>query len=63
MYIMITEYSQGISHNGEGYHITPGVNWISAKSADGIDDYIIEKIYKIEGKEQAREIRERLRES
>jgi len=64
MHIIITEYSQGISHNGEGYNITPGVNWISAKSATGIiDDYIIEKIYKIEGKEQAREIRERLRES
>ena len=63
MYIIITEYSQGIFHNGEGYNITPGINWISAKSAAGIDDYIIEKIYKLEGKEQAEEIRERLRKS
>ena len=63
MYIIITESSQGISHDGEGYNITPGINWISAKSAAGIDDYIIEKIYKLEGKEQAEEIRERLRKS
>ena len=62
MHIIITEYSQGISHNGEGYNITPGVNWISAKSATGIiDDYIIEKIYKLEGQEQARKIIEHLR--
>jgi len=63
MYIIITEHSKGIFNTSTGYNITPGFDWISVKSAAGTDDCFIEKIYKLKGKEQAREIRERLRES
>ena len=43
--------------------ITPGFDRIFVGNAAGPDYYFIEKIYKLKGKEQAREIRERLRES
>jgi hypothetical protein len=61
MYTMITNLSIRIS--GTGSDITPGFSRIFVGNAAGTEDYFIEKIYKLGGKEQAREIRERLRES
>jgi len=57
----IMPLSIGISSAGS--NITPGFDRIFVGNATGPDYYFIEKIYKLKGKEQAREIRERLRES
>jgi hypothetical protein len=61
MYTMVTDLSIRVSSTSS--NITPGFDRVFVGNPAGIDDYIIEKIYKIEGNEQAREIRERLRES
>ncbi len=61
MYTRITGLSIGISSTGS--NISPGFDRIFVGNPAGTDDYFIEKIYKLKGKEQAREIRERLRES
>ena len=61
MDIRITDLSMGISSTGS--YITPGFDRIFVGHAADPEDYFIEKIYKLEGKEQAEEIRERLRES
>ncbi|MBN1832441.1 MAG: hypothetical protein JW896_10045 [Deltaproteobacteria bacterium] len=61
MYKRITGFSIGISSTGS--LITPGFDRIFVGNPSGTDDYFIEKIYKLKGKEQAREIRERLRQS
>jgi len=61
MYTRITDLSMGISSTGS--YITPRFDRIFVGDAAGPDYYFIEKIYKLKGKEQAREIKERLRES
>ena len=60
MYTMITGLSIGISSTDS--NITPGFDRVFLRNIAGPDYYYIEKIYKLKGKEQAREIRERLRE-
>ena len=61
MYTMITNLSIGISSTGSD--ITPGFSRIFVGDSVSTEDYFIEKIYKLKGKEQAKEIRERLRKS
>ena len=61
MYTMITNLSIRISSTGSD--ITPGFSRIFVGDSVGTEDYFIEKIYKLKGKEQAKEIRERLRKS
>ena len=61
MYTRITNLSIGISSTGSD--ITPGFSRIFVGDSVSTEDYFIEKIYKLKGKEQAKEIRERLRES
>ena len=43
--------------------ITPGFDRIFVKDYAGRQQYVIEKIYKLKGKEQAKEIKERLRKN
>ena len=54
----ITTLSIGISNAVSS--ITPGFDRIYVKDLAGTQHYVIEKIYKLEGKEQAKEIKERL---
>jgi hypothetical protein len=61
MYTRFTDFSMGISSTGS--YITPGFDRIFVGDAAGPQYYYIDRIYKLKGKEQAREIRERLRES
>ena len=61
MYTRITTLHIGISSTVSS--ITPGFDRIFVEDTMGTDYYFIEKIYKLKGKEQAKEIRERLRES
>jgi hypothetical protein len=61
MYTRITDLSMGFSSTGS--YITPGFDRIFLGDAAGPQYYCIDRIYKLKGKEQAREIRERLRES
>ena len=42
-------------------YVTPGVGRIHVRDNTGTQYYVIEKIYKLEGKEQKEEIKERLR--
>ena len=43
--------------------IKPGFDRIYVKDLAGKQEYVIEKIYKLEGREQTKEIKERLRKS
>ena len=61
MYTRLTGFSIVISSTVSS--ITRGFDRIFVGNAAGTDDYFIEKIYKLKGKEQAKEIRKRLRES
>ena len=61
MHTRITGLSIGISSTNS--HITPKFDRIFVGSAMDQEYYYIEKIYKLEGKEQAEEIKKRLRES
>jgi hypothetical protein len=61
MYTRFTDLSMGISSTGS--YITPRFDRIFVGDGAGPQYYYIDRIYKLKGKEQAREIRERLRES
>ena len=61
MYTRFTDLSMGISSTGS--YITPRFDRIFVGDTAGPHYYYIDRIYKLKGKEQAREIRERLRES
>jgi hypothetical protein len=61
MHTRITALSIGISSTLSS--IEPGFDRIYVKDYAGRQYYVIEKIYKLEGKEQAKEIKERLRNS
>ena len=51
----------GISSEVSGISsITPGYDRIYVKEPAGVEYYVIEKIYKLKGKEQVKEIKERL---
>jgi hypothetical protein len=52
-----SEPSIGISRTLSG--ITSGIDRVSVKPSEGTETYVIEKIYKLKGKEQAKEIKER----
>jgi len=58
---MISSLSIGISSTVSS--ITSGYDRIFVKDYAGIQYYVIEKIYKLKGKEQAKEIKERLRKN
>ena len=57
----ISGLSIGISSSVSS--IKPGFDRIIVKDLSGTQYYVIEKIYKLEGKEQAKEIKERLRKN
>lgn len=57
----ISGLSIGISSSVSS--IKPGFDRIFVKDLAGRQEYVIEKIYKLKGKEQAKEIKERLRNS
>jgi hypothetical protein len=57
---MVSGLSIGISSNV--LSITPGFDRIIIKDSPFTEYYVIEKIYKLKGKEQAEKIKERLRE-
>jgi len=61
MYTRFPGFSIGISSTVS--NITPGFDRIFVGNTPGPGYFFIEKIYKLKGKEQAREIKERLRES
>jgi len=58
---MISSLSIGISSTVSS--ITSGYDRIFVKDYAGIQYYVIEKIYTLKGKEQAKEIKERLRKN
>jgi len=58
---MISSLSIGISSTVSS--ITSSYDRIFVKDYAGIQYYVIEKIYKLKGKEQAKEIKERLRKN
>ena len=61
MYTRITTLSIGVSSTVSSS--TPGFDRIFVKDAVGKQSYVIGKIYKLMGREQAKEIKERLRRS
>ena len=61
MYTRIAGLTIGISSTVSS--ITPGFDRIFVKDYAGRQHYVIEKIYKLKGKEQAKEIKERLRKN
>ena len=61
MHTRISGLSIGISSSISS--IKPGFDRIFLKDLAGKQEYVIEKIYRLEGREQAKEIKERLRKN